>query len=87
MQGKKLLRDWMEAPIADLDELSRRQDAVQAMVRDGSSRALFRTLLAQVLFLPGIGMDKCNCASGPSNTELDMISLGHGAGWRAITVD
>lgn len=47
-QGKKLLRDWMEAPIADIDELTRRQDAVQSMLHDESSRADFRALLAQV---------------------------------------
>lgn len=45
----------MEAPVADLDELTRRQDAIQSLLHDESSRMHFRSLLSQVWS----GFDPC----------------------------
>lgn len=46
------MQDWMDAPIADIEELTRRQDSIQSLLQDDSSRTQFRGFLAQVLLLP-----------------------------------
>lgn len=46
--GGRLLREWIGAPLLDLDAISRRQDGVAALVADGEARSTVRRLLAGV---------------------------------------
>jgi len=46
--GARLLRDWIDRPLTDLERLNERQNAVQSMLDDSDMLAVLRTRLAGV---------------------------------------
>ena len=44
--GRRLLKEWITAPLQDIDEISCRQDAVETLVNDGALRAKVGELLS-----------------------------------------
>ncbi len=46
--GARRLRDWLSQPLADADEIGRRQTTVQTWIENGEALEKFRTQLAQV---------------------------------------
>jgi DNA mismatch repair protein MutS len=46
--GARCLRDWLSQPLANVEEIARRQDAVQSFVGSAETLATFRTQLAEV---------------------------------------
>ncbi len=45
--GRRLLREWLERPLSELDEITARQEAVSALAEDGLRRARLRELLSR----------------------------------------
>lgn len=46
--GARLLRDWLDQPLADAERIAARQDAVASLLDDGDGRELIRRQLAEV---------------------------------------
>lgn len=46
-QGKQLLRRWMQTPSWDLQQIERRQHAIQLFLDDADTRAQLKALLRQ----------------------------------------
>ncbi len=46
--GARRLRDWLSQPLANADEIHRRQDAVQTWIENGEALEKFRAKLAEV---------------------------------------
>jgi len=46
--GARCLRDWLSQPLANMEQITRRQEAVQTFLANGESMAAFRAQLAEV---------------------------------------
>ncbi|MBP1929596.1 DNA mismatch repair protein MutS [Methanolinea mesophila] len=53
--GRRMLRDWIALPLADVDAINRRLDAVEYLARDSLLRAELRGLLKQCSDVERIG--------------------------------
>ena len=45
--GKRSLKDWILAPLRDMDEINKREDSIEELIADKKSAARLRTLLSQ----------------------------------------
>lgn len=63
MQGKHMLRQWMQAPTWDLSEIERRQEAVQYFTSNPDVRQQLKRLLQNVCLalrsLARVGVWRC----------------------------
>eukprot|EP00892_Ulva_mutabilis_P006562 jgi/Ulvmu1/4278/UM198_0002.1 len=84
-KGKKLLQDWIEAPIADITELRRRQDAIQSLLHDDSSRVHLRSLMSQVGEPLQLIQKLTTRAAGPQMPDLRKLLKGLEASWHLAT--
>jgi len=69
--GARRLRSWLLAPLAQLDAIQRRQDAVAELHEDSELRSLVRAQLAQVLDLERLSS---RAAFGRANAR-DLVGL------------
>ena len=69
--GARALRSWLLAPLAQVEPIVRRQDAVAELHADGELRTLVTTQLAQVLDLERLG---ARAAAGRANGR-DLVGL------------
>ena len=70
--GRRLLREWIERPLADLGEITARQDAVMALAEDGIARRRLRDLLAGARDLERLLARMGSGVAGPR----DFVALG-----------
>jgi DNA mismatch repair protein MutS len=81
--GKRMLRDWVALPLADVDSINRRLDAVEYLARDSLLRAELRDLLKQCSDVERIGGRIAYGNAGPRDLRALASSLSLLPGIRA----
>jgi DNA mismatch repair protein MutS len=81
--GKRMLRDWVALPLADVDSINRRLDAVEYLARDSLLRAELRDLLKQCSDVERIGGRIAYGNAGPRDLRALAGSLSLLPGIRA----
>ncbi len=81
--GKRMLRDWIALPLADVDSINRRLDAVEYLARDSLLRAELRDLLKKCSDVERIGGRIAYGNAGPRDLRALANSLSLLPGIRA----
>jgi DNA mismatch repair protein MutS len=81
--GKRMLRDWVALPLADVASINRRLDAVEYLARDSLLRAELRDLLKQCSDVERIGGRIAYGNAGPRDLRALASSLSLLPGIRA----
>jgi DNA mismatch repair protein MutS len=82
--GKRMLRDWIALPLADVDAINRRLDAVEYLAGDSLLRAELRGLLKQCSDIERIGGRIAYGNAGPRDLRGLATSLSLLPGIRSV---